>query len=619
MVSCAHCGVDRHNLAPIDKVRLTRGAVTVFTRKRGARLAALVAAAGLVLAACAGDDGEEEVEASPGFDACIDEPDTCNAGERGEGGDITVLINQGHDGVFNSLTSQGNSVYMTQMRQGLEAPVGRFLPSGDWVYNHDLLVGDAELVTEDPLTIRYEFREEAVWSDGEPITVRDVQFQQKHQSGSEEDCDQEVCSPASSAFYQDTVAIEAEDDSGKAFTITYRDDWAHPEWFGRGLFTHPAHIADREGFDWENDPSEMAAASEYFSNTVPEASAGPYVVDSWTADETQVLVPNENWYGAGEVTLDTVVKEVVSDQPTWVPATSNRELHVGFPASFTVDLWQQLDQIPGVYTGVNPNTYSWDHVDFNMDSVTDPALRKAIFTVIDTEDARERIWGDLDELPAMRTGLFLPQANEYHQDHLTETGYGTGDVEAARGILDEAGYTGFEAGETLTDPDGEAVPELRFAFLSGNENRNTFTQLVQSYAADIGLTITPDPTPGDQLGTVLSEQDYDLVIFGWSGNPLIANGPNQFYHSTSPSNFGNLQSDQVDALVTEAMNQTDLDETGRLHNETIPIVLDEAYILPLWDTPDLIWAYDDFANVRDNSAFAPRSTYNIGEWGVLAD
>lgn len=613
----------------------------MVTRRGGAKLVGLAAAASLFLAACGGsDDGngdgngdgsesgsengaEETPESEPeaemaGFEACPDDPNNCNAGERGEGGEVTVLVNQGHDGVFNTLTSTGNSVYMNEMSRGVIVQDGWFLPNGEWQYNMDLHAAEPELISEDPLTVHYQLREEAVWSDGEPITVRDVLFQQKHQSGKEEDCDQEVCSPASSSFYSTTASIEPDDESGKTFTITYDDGWVHPEWFARVLITHPAHIADAQGFDWENDPAQMASASEYFSNNAPEVSSGPYLVESWIADETQVLVPNDNWYGAEQPTLDRIVKEIVTDQPTWVPATQNRELEVGFPASFTVDLWQQLDSIDGVNTNVNISTYSWDHVDFNMDSVTDPALRKAIFTVIDVEDARGRIWGDLEELPPLRTSLFLPSFNEYAQDHLTETGYGIGDAEAARAILGDAGYTGFEEGGTLTDPDGNAVPELRFAFLSGNENRDTFTQLVQSYAAEIGLTITPSPTPGDQLGTVLGEADYDLVIFGWSGNPLIANIPNQFYHSESGSNFGHLQNDQVDALAEEAMNQTDLDESGRIHNEIIPIVLDEAYILPLWDTPDLLWAYDDYVNIRDNSAWPSRATYNTEEWGIRA-
>ncbi|NIW74638.1 MAG: hypothetical protein GWN08_05130, partial [Gemmatimonadetes bacterium] len=40
----------------------------------------------------------------------------------------------------------------------------------------------------------------------------------------------------------------------------------------------------------------------------------------------------------------------------------------------------------------------WEHVDMNMDSLDDVALRQAIFMTIDTGDAHERIWGPLADL-----------------------------------------------------------------------------------------------------------------------------------------------------------------------------------------------------------------------------
>lgn len=592
----------------------------MFTRKRGAALAVFTVTAALALSACGSDDGDGDGDAeAQGLEACQDDPVNCNSGEAAEGGELTILVNQGHDGVFNPETSQGNSIYMRQMLQGLGingAELSIYLPDGELAWNLDVLAAEPEVVTEDPLTVRYQIREEAVWSDGEPINIDDVEFLQKHNSGKEEDCSD--CSPADPSFFDTTVSIDAEDDGGKTFTITYEDGWTHPEWFARALYSLPAHVADEQGFDWRDDPDDMAAASAYFSETVPTWSAGPYVVESWTADETQVMVPNENWFGETQPTLDTIVKEIVSDPPSWVPATENEELNAGAPASFTVDLQQQLSQIPGVYTGVNSDTYSWDHVDVNMDSITDQALRQAIFTAIDIEDARERIWGALDELPSLRTGLFIPQFNEFHEDVLTETGYGTGDVAAARTILEDAGYTGFEAGEELTDPDGEPVPQLDFAFLAGNENRDTFTQLTQSYLAEIGLNVEPASTPPDDLGTVLSEQDYDLVIFGWSGDPTITNGPFQFYNTASPSNFGKLDNPDIDSLTEEARNQSTLAETAEIHYQTARAVLEEAYVLPLWDTPDLMWVSDQYTNMRDNSAWQGRAFYNIGEWGAAA-
>jgi peptide/nickel transport system substrate-binding protein len=254
-----------------------------------------------------------------------------------------------------------------------------------------------------------------------------------------------------------------------------------------------------------------------------------------------------------------------------------------------------------------------------MDSVKDLALRKAIFTAIDNEDARKRIWGDLDELPPMRTDLYLPQSSPYAEDHLSKTGFGTGDVEKARQILKDAGYTGFESGGQLKDKNGKPVPTLRFAFLSGNQNRDTYTQLTQSYLKEIGIKVKPEATPPDQLGTVLSKADYDLVIFGWSGSPLFANAGFQFYNSKSESNFGNLNDPKIDKLTEEARNQISLDDSAKVVQQIVDGVFADAYILPLWDTPNFMWVSDDYVNMRDNGADAGRTYYNSGEWGSRAE
>jgi peptide/nickel transport system substrate-binding protein len=589
----------------------------VFTRKRGVKLAVFGAAAALALSACGGDG--EDVEALPGLDDCAENQNECNAGPRAEGGSITFLVNQGHDGVYNHLRPEGGSVYLIQMLAGLgidgDQNPGYFGPDGEWVWDFNILAEEPEILSEDPLTIQYVLNEDSVWSDGEPIDYDDVLWHWYANSAYEEHCD--GCDPRATSFFDETASVESED--GKTIVVTYNDGFAHPEWYSRTLYTYPAHIATQEVGDWQNDPAVMGETSTYFLNTIPTWSAGPYIVESWTPDERVVMVPNENWWGDPEPTLDTLVKEVISDQPSWVPAMSNREIDGGAPASFTPDLAQQLGELPGVYTGFGSAGAVWEHVDVNMESLSDPALRRAIFTALDTTDARERIFGELEELPPFRTNHIFPEASANHQDFLSDTGYGTGDVEAARAILEEAGYTGYEEGGTLTDPDGNAVQDIRFAFLAGNENRNTYTQLAQSYLADIGITVQPEAIPGDRLGTVLGEADYDLVIFGWSGSPLFVNSPHQFYHSESGSNFGRMSNPQIDQLVEEIRNQIEIEDSVEIAHEIVPLIMEEAYSLPLWDTLNFMFVSDEYANLRDNHASSMRTFYNVGDWGVLAN
>lgn len=582
--------------------------------KRFAGAASVLLAGSLALAAC-GDDGSDDGDqtSAPSLEDCENNPNECNSGERADGGEITWMINQGHDGVFNQLRPEGNSVYLTQMLAGLQEGIGFFSPDGEWNWNLNVLEEPAELTNEDPMTVVYQIRDEAVWSDGEPIDVDDAIWHWYHMSGKDEHC--EGCNPAATTLHDAVESIEGSD-GGKTVTVTYEEGYQNPEYFSRTLFTFPAHIAEQEVGDWQNDPAVMGETSEYFLNTVPTWSSGPYVVDEWVPDDRQELVPNDNWYGETQPTLDRLAKVVISDQGSWVPNVQNEEINGGSPSSFTPDGLERMSNVPGVLTNTGSAGAVWEHVDVNMAALDDVALRRAIFTAINTEDARERIYSPLQ--PPLRTNHIFASSSPHHEDHLSATGYGTGDADAARAILEEAGYTGAEEGGTLTDPEGEPVPDVRFGFLQGNENRATFTELSIEYLNQIGITVVPEPIPGDQLGTVLAEADFDLVIFGWAGSPLFAGASHQFYHSEGGGNYGGLENEQVSQLAEQVRNQIDIEESAALVNQLVPLVLEEAYSLPLWDTLNFMFVSDQYTNIRDNHNDTLRSLYNTEHWGQAA-
>jgi peptide/nickel transport system substrate-binding protein len=592
------------------------------------RIVLAIGATALLLAACGGAStspepapapapaptapaGPTDVFASnPGLDGCATDPNECNSGPRAEGGTLTWLVNQGHDGVFNVHRPEGGSVYLLQMMSPLFPRTGYFAPDGTWTWDFDFLAEEpTNQLVNDRQTMVFKIRPEAVWSDGTPITVDDFLWDWYHNSGDETQC--VGCSPRLTQGYEDIDSIVGSD-GGKTVTITLKEGVRSPEWFARyGSVSYPAHVS---GADWRT-PEGMGASSEYFLTTIPTWSAGPYVVESWDIDERAVFVPNPNWYGEITPSLDRLVLEVISDQPSWLPALANGEIDGGSPASFTPDLAAQFRQARNTYVGLGSAGGVWEHVDANTLTIPDVALRQAIFTAIDRTDARGRIFGELE--PPFRNNHIFSQLSPYYVDAQSQYGYGSGDVAKARAILQAAGYTGFDGG-TLTAPNGTRVPDLRFAFLASNTNRGIFVELAQSYLKEIGITVVPAPTPPADLGKVLVGGDYDLVIFGWAGSPLFTSSPGIFWSSTSGSNFGKYSNPAVDALLAQIPSQLDIAEAARITNEAVAIVMADAYVMPLWDTLNFMFVSDRLANVRDNHNTSVRSLYNVTDWGILA-
>ncbi|MFC3999489.1 ABC transporter family substrate-binding protein [Nocardiopsis sediminis] len=570
--------------------------------------AAAAAAVLLALTACSG--GGDDGATASGFEDCEAEPNTCNSGEVEQGGDITWVVSQPFGG-WNHYQPEGGSVYGLQATTGIFASVGQWAPSGDWEWNTDLLTEEPELLSEDPMTWEYHLNPEAVWNDGTPIGIEDFRWAWRMNSNDEELC-ADICRSRDTNPESLIASIEPGDDDSTV-VVTMDEGVASPEWFVSfedGLF--PAHRAEEEGFDLDT-PEGMLESAEWFNETVPDWSGGPFIIEEGDLENQVVKVRNEDYYGE-PANLDRITIRFITDEGSWIPALANGEIDGSSPETWNEDVITQLQDLGTVRTGFGSGG-SWEHVDANVESewLQDVELRRAIFTAIDTGNLAERTYGGLYPDYALRTNHVFSADSPFHEDVLTDTGQGSGDTEAALAILEDAGYE--LDGETLTR-DGEAVPPLRLRYTEGHVARATKAELIQADLAEIGVTAEIQTT--DDLGGTLAEQDYDLMLFGWSQTPEFSASAEQYWHSESGSNFGGYANEEVDELVRDAATSTTREEAAGYVNEAARIVAEDAYVLPIVDTPVVTFVTQEFTNIRDNNSQSRRALYNQEEWGVAA-
>jgi peptide/nickel transport system substrate-binding protein len=589
-----------------------------MTNKLTNLLAAGVATASLVVAlgACGADGGDGDATGQ-GFEECADNPNTCNSGEREPGGELVWTLDQSPDGFF-PWSPEGGSVYTLQAIQGILPYTGQFLPDGEFQQNLDLLAEEPQITNQDPFQTTWTIRDEAVWDDGTPITADDVIMTWKMSTNPEEGlC--EGCNPR--AFEELIENIEGSN-GGKTYTITYREGVADPEWFAPFTTAHgivggiaPSHVATENGWDID-EPADLGEYFTYLNDNPPEFSGGPYLIESFDIDREVIKVPNPNWYGEPP-TLERIVIRFLTDESSWVPALQNGELHGASPAGWAGDVVRQLQGLPNVRVNIQDGP-SWEHIDLNLDNEWlggDVALRRAIFTAIDANDIAQRNFGDLFPDVSVRTNHVFPAVSPYHQDVVTDTGQGSGDIEAARQILADAGYQGMDGGAGALTRDGEQVGPFRLRATTAPA-RVTAQQLIQSYLAEIGIQADIEPT--DDLGGTLTSQDYDIMQFGWSGSPLFFGTGQQFWETGSGSNFGNYSNPEVDALIEQEQQASTPEESADLHNQMMQLVVDDAYVLPLFDSPVYLFVTEDFVNIRENTNSSLRALYETATWGVAA-
>ena len=524
---------------------------------------------------------------------------------------VTWIVSQPGGG-WNHNAPEGGSVYVIQMLHGILPVPGYWSPEGTWEWNTDLITNEPELSGEDTLSWTYEINPDANWSDGEPIDADDFIWAWKMNSGNEELC-AEQCNSRGTTLESLIESVEGSED-GKTVTVTMKEGAKHPGWFtfaGDGMY--PAHVAEAEGFDLDT-PEGMLESSHFFNDNPITISGAEYIYDGTPElDGRIVKVANEEYYGE-QPGVQEIILEVNTEEGSWVPALTNGEIQGGAPETWSDDVLTQLEGLENVEHGVQSGG-SWEHLDFNLANETlgDLALRQAIFTAIDVENIATRTYGEKFPEIAPRTNHVFSDTSEFHQDVITPTGQGSGDTDAAMEILEGAGYE--LNGDTL-ELDGEAVPALRLRYTAGHVAREIIAELVQADLAEIGVTAEIETT--DDLGGTLAEGDYDLMLYGWSTTPDFYGSPHQYWFSESGSNYGGYANDEVDELGEAAMNVASPEESAELANQAAAIVAEEAYVLPLVDTPSYFFYDTTFLEgVTDNNSQSRRALWNQHEWAAV--
>ena len=126
----------------------------------------------------------------------------------------------------------------------------------------------------------------------------------------------------------------------------------------------------------------------------------------------------------------------------------------------------------------------------------------------------------------------------------------------------------------------DTIPLTLLGQAANQKDLNVIRDLLTQQGFDVTINMQPD------RGAYMSQIDagnYDITFTGWasiSGNGDYAT--RGIFHSTGDSNLGgNIHDERLDALIDEACTLV-YDESVPLYAEIEQILLDEAYIAPLY-------------------------------------
>lgn len=508
-------------------------------KTRSRRLAVGAVAMALLLTACgggggAGDDG--------GGLAGVDEQqrgvNDINPVARDlvrDGGDLRWPLDAIPDN-FNINHVDGN---LLENRDVMEALMpGAFVREADGTVSLDEdYFTSIELTSTAPQVVTYTINPAATWTDGTPLTWRDLQAQWQALNGTNP-----AYLPADTAGYDSVASVERGVDDRQA-VVTFATPYA--EW--RAMYEHvyPAAInSDPEAFnkDWL---------------TSIGTTAGPFrpeTVD--TTAQTITLVRNEQWWGE-PAKLDRIIYRVV-ERGALADALANNEIDY-YRIGSDVNLFARAQGIPGVVVrqAVEP---LFNHITLNGGPgaiLSDPALRRALVQGLDRQAIATALVGQIvPEITPLNQYIFV-QGSANYVDHAQGVAY---DPAAASAALDALGWVSPGEGQVRVR-NGQPL-NVRYVATAGNPISERIVALTSSQLRAIGVGVEVVPVASaDLFDQYVTPGNFDMIGFAYSGSPFPITGSRNIFVSASESNVSRVNTPEIDALFAQA--SAELDDAAR--------------------------------------------------------
>ena len=314
--------------------------------------------------------------------------------------------------------------------------------------------------SDDYKTITFTLREDAKWSDGEPVRAQDFVYAWRR-----------LLNPQTKAeyayFLYDITGAEAYN-TGKGTAqqvgVSAPDDRHIKVTLNRPAPYFPHIPSFMVTYPVREDV--VAAHGDLWTMPNHMVTSGPFVLQSHQRDYRMVLTPNQH-YALGEVKIDRLEMYQISEKSTAL------NLFVSGHLDVVLDLLPlaipSTKAHPGYYNGPKLEVR---YVGFRMDRapMNDARIRQALSLAVDRSQLpRVLRGGELETNTWLPPGMF---------GHAADVGPAH-DPEGARARLSEAGF-----------PDGKGFPKLTLLFRAGDDWRLMAENLQEQWREVLGIEVT---------------------------------------------------------------------------------------------------------------------------------
>ena len=421
-------------------------------------------------------------------------------------------------------------------------------------------------ISDDGTVYTFHLREGLKWSDGTPLTANDFVYSI-----------QRVLTPATTAqyysmmsdyikgakeFYEGTGTAEelgakALDDNTLEITLL------QPTSFFIDLVSMWCYFPVQKATIDANGDRWTASADTYVCN-------GPFKMEQINLGEGYVLVKNENYWDADNVTLEKLTFRFILDSATALTAYESGDVD-GIRSIPSADYARLVASNAGVNVVPNYGTVYYN-INCSKAPYNDPLVRKALNLAIDRKTIIENVV-QIDATPAFS---YLAPGYGVNGKDITE-GRGTfglsetADVEAAQAALAEAGY-----------PNGEGFPTLQLSYYSNDTVKKVVEAMAEMFKTNLNINVEISSNDWAIFYESVQAGDYEVAAMGWSADYLNPMSFLPLFKTGDSTNTAFYSNSKYDDLVNQVMLETDAAAAAELTLKADEVVSEDYACIPLY-------------------------------------
>lgn len=416
-------------------------------------------------------------------------------------------------------------------------------------------------ISDDGLTYTFKIREDAKWSNGDPVVAGDFVHGWLHM------LDPETASPAAFLAYSiegaeaynngegsaEDVAVKAVDESTFEVVLTT------PTESFLNIITNPSFFPVNEKVATE-DPTWHTEAETFVGN-------GPFKLAEWKHDVSLSFEKNEHYWDADAVNLNRVEWAMVIDSTTEYQMYESGELDIsGVPA----ELAEQLADSEEIHVDDQAGVYFY-RFNTSIEPFTNAKIRRAFGLAVNQEEIVDYVTKN-DEKPAhgfVPYGFIGPDGKEFRDSAGKFVEF---TPEEAKTLLEEG----------MKEEGYSELPTITLTYSTSESHQNIAVALQAQFKDVLGVDVELQNVEGSVFLAEQKELKYQLSRSSFLQDYADPANALESFITDSPMNRTSWSNADYDGLISKIKNEVDEEKRWELMQQADKLLMDEMPVFPLY-------------------------------------